>query len=141
MIRAEIPQDVTDYKEELFFGLTLRKLLSVIAVLIIVVPIYFFGRNFIDTSILIYIAIIPCVPVVLIGFKEIEGMPFEQYAKLIWDFYTKEQRRKFKYVPHQEEVSREINKVLLSGEKILRKEELRLEKKLKKKTRKGEQNA
>ncbi len=129
MIRAQIPQDVTEYKEELFFGLTLRKLIAVLAVLAIIVPAYIFGSKIIDKSILIYIMAVPCVPIILIGFKEMDGMPFEKYAKLIWDFYTKEQRRKFVYLPSEEVRSDEIKSVLLNGEKMLRKDEIQKEKK------------
>ena len=137
MIRAEIPQDVTSYKEEFFFGLTLRKLLAVIAVLAIIVPLYIFGSDYIDMSILIYMAIPPCVPIVLIGFKEVDGMPFEKYAKLIWDFYAKEQRRKIVYVPSEKKLQNEFRKVLRTGEEMLRKEELRNIKKQNKKNSKG----
>lgn len=124
MIRAQIPQDVTDYKEEFIFGLTLRKLISVISTILLVAIIYFIGKKFIDTSILIYFAAIICTPIVLIGFKSINGMPFEKYAKLIWNFFTKEQRRKFIYVPEEAKISSNINSILLTGEKMLRKDEL-----------------
>ena len=137
MIRAQIPQDVTDYKEEFFFGLTLRKLIAVIATIAIVAPLYVIGKKFVDTSILIYVAAILCTPIILVGFKDIDGMPFEKYAELIWTFFTKEQRRKFIYFPTQEKSSAEINTILLAGEKILRKDEIQ---KLRKQERLSKKN-
>lgn len=117
MIRAQIPQDVTDYKEEFIFGLTLRKLISVVSTILLVAVIYFIGKNFVDTSIIIYFAAILSAPIVLIGFKSINGMPFEKYAELIWNFFTKEQRRKFIYIPEEEKNSLDIKLLLLTGEK------------------------
>lgn len=138
MIRAQIPQDVTDYKEEFFFGLTLRKLIAVIATVALVAPIYIVGKKFIDTSILIYVAAILSAPIILIGFKDVNGMPFEKYAGLIWYFFTKEQRRKFIYLPAQEKSAAEINTILLAGEKMLRKDEIQKIKKQQKLEKKAE---
>ena len=37
MIRAEIPQDVTEYKEQFFFGMTTRQLICVVLMLVLAV--------------------------------------------------------------------------------------------------------
>lgn len=141
MIRAQIPQDVTDYKEEFIFGLTLRKLISVISTILLVAVIYFIGKNFVDTSIIIYFAAILSAPIVLIGFKSINGMPFEKYAELIWNFFTKEQRRKFIYIPEEEKNSLDIKLLLLTGEKMLRKDEIQKIKKQEKLNRQSEKRS
>lgn len=141
MIRAQIPQDVTDYKEEFIFGLTLRKLISVVSTILLVAVIYFIGKNFVDTSIIIYFAAILSAPIVLIGFKSINGMPFEKYAELIWNFFTKEQRRKFIYIPEEEKNSLDIKLLLLTGEKMLRKDEIQKIKKQEKLNRQSEKRS
>ena len=141
MIRAQIPQDVTDYKEEFIFGLTLRKLISVVSTILLVAVIYFVGKNFVDTSIIIYFAAILSAPIVLIGFKNINGMPFEKYAELIWNFFTKEQRRKFIYIPEEEKNSLDIKLLLLTGEKMLRKDEIQKIKKQEKLDRQSEKRS
>lgn len=141
MIRAQIPQDVTDYKEEFIFGLTLRKLISVVSTILLVAVIYFIGKNFVDTSIIIYFAAILSAPIVLIGFKSINGMPFEKYAELIWNFFTKEQRRKFIYIPEEEKNSFDIKLLLLTGEKMLRKDEIQKIKKQEKLNRQSEKRS
>lgn len=138
MIRAQIPQDVTDYKEEFIFGLTLRKLISVISTILLVAVIYFVGKNFVDTSIIIYFAAILSAPIVLVGFKSINEMPFEKYVELIWNFFTKEQRRKFIYIPEEEKNSLDIKSLLLTGEKMLRKDEIQKIKKQEKLNRQSE---
>ena len=141
MIRAQIPQDVTDYKEEFIFGLTLRKLISVVSTILLVAVIYFIGKNFVDTSIIIYFAAILSAPIVLIGFKSINSMPFEKYAELIWNFFTKEQRRKFIYIPEEEKNSLDIKLLLLTGEKMLRKDEIQRIKKQEKLDRQSEKRS
>lgn len=141
MIRAQIPQDVTDYKEEFIFGLTLRKLISVVSTILLVAVIYFVGKNFVDTSIIIYFAAILSAPIVLIGFKSINGMPFEKYAELIWNFFTKEQRRKFIYIPEEKKNSLDIKLLLLTGEKMLRKDEIQKIKKQEKLDRQSEKRS
>lgn len=141
MIRAQIPQDVTDYKEEFIFGLTLRKLISVVSTILLVAVIYFVGKNFVDTSIIIYFAAILSAPIVLIGFKSINGMPFEKYAELIWNFFTKEQRRKFIYIPEEEKNSLDIKLLMLTGEKMLRKDEIQKIKKQEKLDRQSEKRS
>lgn len=141
MIRAQIPQDVTDYKEEFIFGLTLRKLISVVSTILLVAVIYFIGKNFVDTSIIIYFAAILSAPIVLIGFKSINGMPFEKYAELIWNFFTKERRRKFIYIPEEEKNSLDIKLLLLTGEKMLRKDEIQKIKKQEKLNRQSEKRS
>ena len=141
MIRAQIPQDVTDYKEEFIFGLTLRKLISVVSTILLVAVIYFIGKNFVDTSIIIYFAAILSAPIVLIGFKSINGMPFEKYAELIWNFFTKEQRRNFIYIPEEENNSLDIKLLLLTGEKMLRKDEIQRIKKQEKLNRQSEKRS
>lgn len=141
MIRAQIPQDVTDYKEEFIFGLTLRKLISAVSTILLVAVIYFIGKNFVDTSIIIYFAAILSAPIVLIGFKSFNGMPFEKYAELIWNFFTKEQRRKFIYIPEEEKNSLDIKLLLLTGEKMLRKDEIQKIKKQEKLNRQSEKRS
>ena len=141
MIRAQIPQDVTDYKEEFIFGLTLRKLISVVSTILLVAVIYFVGKNFVDTSIIIYFAAILSAPIVLVGFKSVNGMPFEKYAELIWNFFTKEQRRKFIYIPEEEKNSLDIKLLLLTGEKMLRKDEIQKIKKQEKLNRQSEKRS
>ena len=77
----------------------------------------------------------------MIGFKSINGMPFEKYAELIWNFFTKEQRRKFIYIPEEEKNSLDIKLLLLTGEKMLRKDEIQKIKKQEKLNRQSEKRS
>lgn len=138
MIRAEIPQDVTQYKEEFIGGLTFRKLISVAAAAAVGIPAFLLLKNFIDTSYVLYICLVLIIPILLIGFKEIDGMPFEKYASLVISLYVKEQRRKYIFHHKETDITTELRKVLLECEKAERKAEIKQEKKDAKLRRKEE---
>ena len=57
MIKADIPQDVTEYKEQFFFGLTIRQFVCGIAMIALAILTFLIGKNFISTDILMYIVI------------------------------------------------------------------------------------
>lgn len=138
MIRAEIPQDVTQYKEEFIGGLTFRKLISVAAAAAVGIPAFLLLKNFIDTSYVLYICLVLIIPILLIGFKEIDGMPFEKYASLVISLYVKEQRRKYIFHHKETDITKELRKVLLECEKVERKAEIKQEKKERKRAKKEE---
>lgn len=138
MIRAEIPQDVTQYKEEFIGGLTFRKLISVVAAAAVGIPAFLLLKNFIDTSYVLYICLVLIIPILLIGFKEIDGMPFEKYASLVISLYVKEQRRKYIFHHKETDITKELRKVLLECEKVERKAEIKQEKKERKRAKKEE---
>ena len=53
MIKADIPQDVTEYKEQFFLGMTGRQLVCVVLMLVLAVGTFLIGRNFVTTDILV----------------------------------------------------------------------------------------
>lgn len=76
MIKADIPQDVTEYKEQFFFGLTIRQFVCGIAMIALAILTFLIGKNFISTDILMYIVIIEVAPLAAVGFMRYNGMPF-----------------------------------------------------------------
>ena len=62
MIRAEIPQDVTEYKEQFFFGMTTRQLICVVLMLVLAVVTFVFGKKFLSTDILVYAIMLEVAP-------------------------------------------------------------------------------
>ena len=47
MIKADIPQDVTEYKEQFFFGLTIRQFVCGIAMVALAVITFLIGSKFV----------------------------------------------------------------------------------------------
>lgn len=107
MIEIRIPKEVTDYKAKLFFGLTTRQCLAVGLALVINVPLYYFGRNYISEDILSWLIILIASPLVLFGFFKYNGMTFEKFAKYFIDYYLKLQKRPFVYKKSQLQIVRE----------------------------------
>lgn len=115
MIKADIPQDVTEYKEQFFFGLTIRQFVCGIAMIALAVLTFLIGRNFISTDILMYIVILEVAPLAAVGFMRYNGMPFEKIASTVIEFYFGNQRRGMNYLPEEIKVHDEVRKIWLQG--------------------------
>ena len=115
MIKADIPQDVTEYKEQFFFGLTIRQFVCGIAMIALAVLTFLIGKNFIPTDILMYIVIIEVAPLAAVGFMKYNGMPFEKFASTLFEFYAGKQRRGMNYLPKEVQIHDEVRKIWLNG--------------------------
>lgn len=83
MISVEIPKEIRDFKEKLFFGLTLRQCVSTAIALIICVPLYIYGRKILGDDIASYLVILIALPCAGAGFYKKNGMVFEKYVLTI----------------------------------------------------------
>ncbi len=115
MIKADIPQDVTEYKEQFFFGLTIRQFVCGIAMIALAVLTFLIGKKFIPTDILMYIVIIEVAPLAAVGFMKYNGMPFEKFASTLFEFYAGKQRREMTYLPEEVQIHDEVRKIWLNG--------------------------
>ena len=116
MIKADIPQDVTDYKEQFFFGMNIRQFVSVAAMIALAVVTFLIGRNFIGESVLIYVIVLEVAPIAAIGFMQYNGMTFEKFIPKLGEFYFGEKRRKFVYISPETELHDKIRKIALEAE-------------------------
>lgn len=80
MIEIRIPKEIKNYREKLFFGLTLRQCLCAGAALLICVPLYIFGNKILPQETVSWIVILVAVPLMLAGFFRYNDMMFEQFA-------------------------------------------------------------
>ncbi len=96
MIEIRIPKEITEYKEKLFFGLTTRKLISLIVAAAICIPLYIFGSEYINEDILSFAIIIIAAPIIAFGWVNYHGMNFETFAKYVLKFYLEPQKRPYK---------------------------------------------
>lgn len=115
MIKADIPQDVTEYKEQFFFGLTIRQFVCGIAMIALAVLTFLIGKNLIPTDILMYIVIIEVAPLAAVGFMKYNGMPFEKFASTLFEFYAGKQRMGMTYLPEEVQIHDEVRKIWLNG--------------------------
>jgi len=80
LIEIRIPKEIKNYREKLFFGLTLRQCLCAGAALLICVPLYIFGNKILPQETVSWIVILVAVPLMLAGFFRYNDMMFEQFA-------------------------------------------------------------
>lgn len=138
MIKADIPQDVTEYKEQFFFGLTIRQFVCGIAMIALAVLTFLIGKNFIPTDILMYIVIIEVAPLAAVGFMKYNGMPFEKFASTLFEFYAGKQRREMTYLPEEVQIHDEVRKIWLNGLEKERAAEKKANKRKKHKSKGGQ---
>lgn len=62
MIEIRIPKEIKNYREKLFFGLTLRQSICAGAALLICVPLYIFGNKFLPQEAVSWVVILIAAP-------------------------------------------------------------------------------
>lgn len=80
LIEIRIPKEIKNYREKLFFGLTLRQCVCAGAVLLICVPLYIFGNKFLPQEAASWAVILIAAPLMFAGFFRYNDMQFEQFA-------------------------------------------------------------
>lgn len=99
MIEIRVPKEIKNYREKLFFGLTLRQCICAGAALLICVPLYIFGNRFLPQEAVSWIVIFISAPLMLAGFFRYNDMTFEQFAKELIRHYFTPQKRVYSYEP------------------------------------------
>lgn len=99
MIEIRIPKEIKNYREKLFFGLTLRQCLCAGVALLICVPLYIFGNRILPQEVLSWIVILIAAPLMLAGFFRYNDMVFEQFAIEFFFHNFTPQKRIYSYEP------------------------------------------
>ena len=99
MIEIRIPKEIKNYREKLFFGLTLRQSICVAIALLVCVPIYIWGHNLLPQEVISWLVVFIAVPLMLTGFFRYNDMAFEQFALEVIHFYFYPQKRVYSYEP------------------------------------------
>jgi hypothetical protein len=126
MIEIRIPKEIKNYREKLFFGLTLRQCICTAIALLICVPIYIFGNRFLPQEAVSWVVIIIAVPLMFTGFFRYNDMAFEQFALEVIRFYTSPQQRIYSYEPPFMELKNSyITEELTSGIELTKAKKIR----------------
>lgn len=97
MFTVHIPEEIRTYKEKVFWQLTFTQLVSAIVAFMICVPLYIFGRKYINEDILSWIVLIIGVFIICMGFVTIHGMSFRIFLKNVFkSVVLLPHKRKFK---------------------------------------------
>ena len=125
MIKADIPQDVTEYKEQFFLGMNGRQLICSALILVLAVGTFLLGKKFVSTEILVYLIILETAPLAAVGFLKYNGMGVEKIARKVTDFYIGKQKRKIEYIPPEMEIHDKVREIYYSGLEKERKAEIK----------------
>ena len=99
MIEIRIPKEIKNYREKLFFGLTLRQCLCAGVALLICVPLYIFGNKIMPQEIVSWLVILIAAPLMMAGFFRYNYMMFEQFAVEMYYQNFTPQKRVYSYEP------------------------------------------
>ena len=82
-ITKKIPKDIREYKEKIALGLSARQLIAVIVAVVICIPLYLFGADYLGEDITSWLIIALAIGIGLIGFAEKNGMPYDKYLMAV----------------------------------------------------------
>ncbi|NLD48091.1 MAG: PrgI family protein [Clostridiaceae bacterium] len=94
-IEVRVPKEITEYKEKILFGLTIRQLLCFASAIILGLASYFIASRYWSTEIAGYVVILEVIPIFATGFFKKNGFTFEQYVKLILRHKLGQNKRKY----------------------------------------------
>ncbi|MBL7576438.1 PrgI family protein [Peptoniphilus asaccharolyticus] len=95
MIEIRIPKEITSYKEKLVFGLTVRQFITTTIALAINIPLYIYGRDYIGDEAMSWIIILTTLPLASIGFFKYNGMTFEKFLYVLFQYMVYPQKRTY----------------------------------------------
>ena len=79
-MQIEINKEVSDYKETIFFGLTLRQCICSALATIVAVVLYFALKPYLGSELLSWVCMLGAAPFAAMGFFYYHGMTAEQFA-------------------------------------------------------------
>ena len=86
-MEIKINKEIRNYKETLFFGLSLRQFLCSVLAVGIAVGLYFLLKDTLGKETLSWLCILGAAPVAAAGFFQYNGLPFE---KFLWAWFQSE---------------------------------------------------
>ena len=86
-MEIKINKEIRNYKETLFFGLSLRQFICSVLAVGVAVALYFALRNVLGRETVSWLCIVGAAPVAVAGFFKYNGMTLE---KFVWAFIKSE---------------------------------------------------
>ena len=86
-MEIKINKEIRNYKETLFFGLSLRQFICSVLAVGVAVALYFALRNVLDRETVSWLCIVGAAPIAVAGFFKYNGMTLE---KFVWAFIKSE---------------------------------------------------
>lgn len=87
IMEIKINKEIRNYKETLFFGLSLRQFVCSLLAVGVAVGLYFALRNVLDRETVSWLCIVGAAPIAVAGFFKYNGMTLEKFA---WAWFQSE---------------------------------------------------
>lgn len=96
MIEIKVPKEVRAYKEKIIGPFTWRQIVSGLITFPIIIPLFMYLLPRVGQQVASYISMAIGGPLLLIGFYEKNGQPFEKYLiQIILFYFVLPQKRKY----------------------------------------------
>lgn len=95
-VEVRIPKEITEYKEKIIFGLSIRQLVCFTIAIVAGVTTYVVTKRMFGADTASYIVIVEVMPVFAIGFIQKDGFPFEKYVAMFFRHMFGNHRRVYK---------------------------------------------
>ena len=95
-LEVKVPKEITDYREKIMFGLSVRQLICVIIASVLCIVTYFTIKPFIGNDLAGYFVLGEAMPIMGVGFLRINGFTFEKYIMIILKHEFSRQIRVYK---------------------------------------------
>ncbi|HBP65248.1 MAG TPA: hypothetical protein DD730_13510 [Desulfosporosinus sp.] len=92
-IEVRIPKEITEYKEKIIFGLSIRQLICFTVAITLGVGTYIFVTKWSNADVASYVVIVEVMPIFAIGFIKKNGFTFEKYAAMMFQHKCGRNRR------------------------------------------------
>lgn len=78
-MEIKVNKEIREYRENMFFGLTMRQFFSTLLGIIVSVSLYFLLRNYMSVEAVSWICIIGAAPFIVFGFVKFNGMTADKF--------------------------------------------------------------
>ena len=95
-LEVKVPKEITEYREKILFGLSIRQLVCVAIAAIVCTISYFAIRRFIGDDLAGYFVLLMAMPIMGVGFLRINGFVFEKYIAIVLNHKFNKQSRVYK---------------------------------------------
>ena len=82
-MNEKINQEILEYEETIFWGLTVRQFLFSVIAVIVAVTIYFGLKRFIGAETVSWVCVLAAFPFAALGFIKYHGLHAEQFAAIV----------------------------------------------------------
>lgn len=117
-LEVRVPKEITEYKEKVMFGFTLRQLVSIGVAVVVGLLVFFIIRPLVGLEIAGNIVIVCVVPVFALGFVKINGRPLEAHLKIVFRYYKRPFKRKYQTELYIDAIEEQKNVLSTSAKRI-----------------------